>query len=130
MLLSETYGTLVGHKMTLIANSLNVAYPTPIDFLDPETLHAWGVDKGFAWPPAPAKWELGETWVVEGRRVKEKLPGYCYGNRRMYIDAQDFHLSGEEMYDMGGKLWKPSCCFRGCIPTGMATCMKLARATT
>ena len=24
----------------------------------------------------------------------------------MYIDAQDFHLSGEEMYDMGGKLWK------------------------
>jgi hypothetical protein len=106
MLLSETYGTLVAHKKTLIMNSIKPDYPTPIDFADTNTDHLWGADTGTAWPPAPAKWELGETWVVEGRRVKEKLPGYCYSNRRMYIDAQDFKLSGEEMYDMGGKLWK------------------------
>jgi hypothetical protein len=24
----------------------------------------------------------------------------------MYIDAQDYHLPGEDLYDMGGKLWK------------------------
>jgi hypothetical protein len=24
----------------------------------------------------------------------------------MYIDAQDFHMTGEDLYDMGGKLWK------------------------
>ena len=48
----------------------------------------------------------------------------------MYIDAQDFHLSGEELYDMGGKLWKIiDVCFRGYIPTDMATCLKPALAT-
>ena len=94
MLLSETYGNLVAHKMTLMMNSVMPAYPTPIDFTDPATVHQWGVDTGIAWPPAPSKWELGETWVVEARRVKEKLPGYCYGNRRMYIDAQDFQAFG------------------------------------
>jgi hypothetical protein len=106
MLLSETTGTLVAHKMTLMMNSLQPAYPIPINFQDSNTLQLWGVPKGIPWPPAPSKWELGETWVVEGRRVPEKLAGYCYSNRRMYVDAQDFHLSGEEMYDMGGKLWK------------------------
>jgi Protein of unknown function (DUF1329) len=118
MLLSETYGTLVAHKMTLISNSLNVPYPTPIDFADANTLHVWGVDKGFAWPPAPAKWDLGETWVVEGRRVTEKLPGYCYGNRRLYIDARDFHMSGEDLYDMGNKLWKIDILFSRLHPNG------------
>ena len=36
MLLSETYGTLVAHKMTLMMNNLQPAYPTPIDLTDPE----------------------------------------------------------------------------------------------
>jgi Protein of unknown function (DUF1329) len=118
MLLSETYGTLVAHKKTLIMNSVQPAYPTVISFADPATVHLWGADTGTAWPPAPSKWELGETWVVEGRRVKEKLPGYCYSNRRMYIDAQDFKLSGEEMYDMGGKLWKTLVLFSRLHPNG------------
>jgi uncharacterized protein DUF1329 len=106
MLLSETYGTLVAHKMLLTSNNFAPAYPAPISFANANDLHLWGVDKGIAWPPPPSKWELGETWVVEGRRVKEKLPGYCYGIRRMYIDAQDFKLEGEALYDMGNKLWK------------------------
>jgi hypothetical protein len=55
---------------------------------------------------------------VEGRRIKEKLPGYCYGNRRMYIDAQDYKLSGEELYDMGGKLWKTVVLFSRLHPNG------------
>jgi hypothetical protein len=118
MLLSESYGTLVAHKMTLIMNSIQPAYPTAIDFTDPAVLHLWGGDTGTLWPPAPAKWDLGETWVVEGRRVKEKLAGYCYSNRRMYIDAQDFKLSGEVMYDMSGKLWKSIALFSRLHPNG------------
>jgi hypothetical protein len=118
MLLSETTGTLVAHKKTLIMNSVKPDYPTPVSFADPAALHLWGGDTGTIWPPAPSKWELGETWVVEGRRVKEKLPGYCYGNRRMYIDAQDFKLSGEELYDMGGKLWKTVVLFSRLHPNG------------
>ncbi len=36
----------------------------------------------------------------------------------MYIDAQDFKLSGEEMYDMGGKLWKTLALFSRLHPNG------------
>jgi len=99
-------------------DSIKPDYPTAIDFTDPATLHLWGGDKSTPWPPAPATWELGETWVVEGRRVKEKLPGYCYSNRRMYIDARDFKLSGEELYDMSGKLWKTIVQFSRLHPNG------------
>ena len=118
MLLSETTGTLVAHKKTLIMNSVMPAWPTPISFADPATDHLWGLDTGTMWPPAPSKWDLGETWVVEARRVKEKLAGYCYGNQRVYIDGQDFKLSGEEMYDMGGKLWKIGVQFSRLRPNG------------
>jgi hypothetical protein len=104
--------------MMLMSNSLNSDYPSPIDFSDSSTDHQWGFDTGVAWPPAPAKWELGETWVVEARRVKEKLPGYCYGNRRMNIDARDYHLPGQELYDMGGKLWKLEMLFSRLHPNG------------
>jgi hypothetical protein len=112
------YGNLVGHKMTLMMNSVQPAYPIPIDFTDANTFHAWGADTGIAWPPASSKWELGETWVVDAKRVPEKLAGYCYGNRRMYIDAQDYYMPGEELYDMGGKLWKLLMLFARLHPNG------------
>jgi hypothetical protein len=119
MMLPETYGTLIAHKMSLMMNSLQPADPAPINLLsDLNARHLWGLDKGIPWPPAPSKWELGETWVVEARRVKEKLAGYCYGNRRVYIDAQDFSLSGEDLYDMGGKLWKLGILFLRLRPNG------------
>jgi uncharacterized protein DUF1329 len=106
MLLSQTTAKLVAHKMTLMMTNIQPAYPASIDLTDPKTAHLWGTDNGTSWPPPPSKWELGETWVVEVKPTPDKMAGYCYGNRRMYIDAQDYHLSGEEMYDMGGKLWK------------------------
>ena len=56
--------------------------------------------------PSPLKWELEETYIVDVKRVPSKLAGYCYGNRRINIDAVDYHMSGEELSDMGGKLWK------------------------
>jgi hypothetical protein len=58
MLLLETYGTLVAHKMLLMSNSLNTDYPSPIDLSDAATVHQWGIDTGVAWPPTPAKWDL------------------------------------------------------------------------
>jgi hypothetical protein len=36
----------------------------------------------------------------------------------MYIDAQDFKLSGEELYDMGNKLWKTLVLFSRLHPNG------------
>jgi hypothetical protein len=97
---------VIAHKKTLMMNDLEPAYPEKVDFFDSNTLQQWGLDEGTVWPPAPSKWELEDTWVVDAKRVTSKLPGYCYSNRRMYIDESDYHLSGEELYDMGGKLWK------------------------
>jgi len=118
MLLSQTNAKLVAHKKTLMMTNIQPSYPAPIDILDSQTLHLWGTDKGVTWPPPPAKWELGETWVVEVAPAPDHLAGYCYGNRRMYIDVQDYHMSGEEMYDMGGKLWKTASLFTRLHPNG------------
>jgi uncharacterized protein DUF1329 len=118
MLLSQTTANLVAHKMTLMMTNIQPAYPASIDFTDPKTAHLWGTDTGVTWPPPSSKWELGETWVVEVKPTPDKMVGYCYANRRMYIDAQDYHLSGEEMYDMGAKLWKTLSIFARLHPNG------------
>src|SRR5580704_6429935 len=106
LLVSEVTAQVINHKMTLMMNNLGPQYPAPINFFDPNTVQQWGIDQGVAWPPAPSKWELEETYIVDVKRVPSKLAGYCYGNRRINIDAIDYHMSGEELSDMGGKLWK------------------------
>jgi hypothetical protein len=103
---SDLTAQVVAHKLTLMMNHLEPQYPAPINFFDANTVHQWAVDQGVAWPPAPSKWELEETYIVDVKRVPSKLAGYCYGNRRINLDAVDYHMSGEELEDMGGKLWK------------------------
>jgi Protein of unknown function (DUF1329) len=105
-LITENFGKVVAHKMVLMMNNFQPSYPSSVDFLDPNTIHLWGFDRGIDWPPAPSKWELQKTWVLEVHRVPEKLAGYCLSKRTMYIDALDFHMAGQEEYDIGGKLWK------------------------
>ena len=36
----------------------------------------------------------------------------------MYVDAQDYHLPGQVMYDMGGKIWKVEMLFSRLHPNG------------
>ena len=104
--MSDLTAQVVAHKLTLMMNNLEPQYPATIEFFDHDTVHRWGLDQGVACPPAPSKWELEETYIVDVKRVPSKLAGYCYGNRRMNIEASDYHMSGEELSDMGGKLWK------------------------
>jgi Protein of unknown function (DUF1329) len=106
-LITENNGKVVARKMTLEMNNMQPPYPgPPIDFFDPNTLHLWGADRGVGWPPASSKWELRDTWVLEVRRVPDKLAGYCFSKKTLYVDAADYRLGGQEQYDMGGKLWK------------------------
>jgi hypothetical protein len=118
MQVADLTAQVVAHKMTLMMNDLEPKYPAKVDFFDSNTLQQWGLDEGTVWPPAPSKWELEETWVVDAKRVPSKLTGYCYGNRRMYIDATDYHMSGEDLSDMGGKLWKSIYLFSREHPNG------------
>jgi Protein of unknown function (DUF1329) len=106
LLVSDMVAQPVAHKMTLMMNHLEPKFPTLIDFLDPKLFHQWGVDQGVAWPIAPNKWELEETYIIDVKRVPSKLAGYCYGNRRVNLDAVDYQMSGEELSDMNGKPWK------------------------
>ena len=106
MQVADLTAKVIAHKKTLMMNNLEPKYPTPVNFYDSSTLRLWGLDRGVAWPPLPSKWELQDTYIVDAKRVPSKLAGYCYGNRRMYIDTTDYHMSGEDLYDMGGKLWK------------------------
>jgi len=106
MPVSDVTAHVVAHKMTLMMNHLEPQYPAPVNLFDDNTLHQWWPEKGVAWPPAPNKWELEETYIVDVKRVPSKLVGYCYGNRRINLDAVDYHMSGEELYDMNGQLWK------------------------
>jgi Protein of unknown function (DUF1329) len=107
MKVSDVTAHVVAHKLTLMMNHMEPKYPAPINLFDDNTLHQWWPDKGVAgWPPAPSKWELEETYIVDVKRVASQLTGYCYSNRRMNIDASDYHISGLELYDMDGKLWK------------------------
>jgi Protein of unknown function (DUF1329) len=100
-------GQVVAHKMVLAMDHLEPAWPDHnTDFLDPKAAHAWGFDTGVAWPPPPSKWELREVYVNEVKRIPSKLTGYCYGLRRAYLDAEDWSLPTEDLYDMGGKPWK------------------------
>jgi Protein of unknown function (DUF1329) len=106
VLMTENTGKVAAHKMTLMMNSLQPPYPSSIDFFDLSTDHLWGIDTGIPWPPAPSKWELRDTWVVEVHRVPSLMAGYCFSKKTLYIDASDYRLESQEQYDMGGKLWK------------------------
>src|SRR3984893_16357483 len=118
MRVSDVTAHVVAHKKTLMMTNVQPPYPANIDFTDPKTAHLCGTDTGITWPPPPSKWELGETWVVEVAPTPDKLAGYCYGNRRMYIDVQDYHMPGEDLYDMAGKLWKIPIIFFRMHPNG------------
>jgi hypothetical protein len=106
MKVSDVTAHVVAHKLTLMMNHMEPKYPAPINLFDDNTLHQWRPDKGIGRPPAPSKWELEETYIVDVKRVASQLTGYCYSNRRMNIDAFDYQMSGEELSDMAGQLWK------------------------
>jgi hypothetical protein len=46
------------------------------------------------------------------------VAGYCYGLRRAYVDAADWTLPTQDLYDMGGKPWKIFALFPRMHPNG------------
>jgi Protein of unknown function (DUF1329) len=111
-------GQVVAHKMVLQMNHLEPAWPAHVDFFDARVAHSWGFDTGVAWPPPPSKWELREVYVDEIKRLPSMQAGYCYGLRRAYVDATDWTLPTQDLYDMGGKPWKIVSLFSRMHPNG------------
>ncbi len=48
-------------------------------------------------------WEPRDSWVIEGG---SKLPQYAYSRRVIYVDKETYFITGADMYDQSGELWK------------------------
>jgi len=60
---------------------------------------------GFA-KPSWGAYQVRPTYIIDTRRVPSLRPGYCYGSKMMYVDAQFNQQMWEDIYDTNLKLWK------------------------
>jgi hypothetical protein len=69
-------------------------------------------------PPAPyyypsfiprlntGKWQLRDMYVFDNRRIPSQERGYCYGNRVMFLDKEQFAPQWLDLFDAELKYWK------------------------
>src|SRR5579883_301734 len=64
--------------------------------------------KSFAPFPNPGSgaWEVREVYAISLRRLPQYAPGYCYSNRVIYVDKENFFPDQLELYDNAGNLYK------------------------
>ena len=62
--------------------------------------------------PTVGKWELRDTYVISLRRLPRFAKGYCYSQRKMYVDKENYFGAGElDLYNPAGKLFKSQLVF-------------------
>jgi hypothetical protein len=62
--------------------------------------------------PAMGKWELRESYVLSLKRLPQYANGYCYAERIMYVDKENYFSEGElDLYDRPGNLAKTQLAF-------------------
>jgi hypothetical protein len=67
--------------------------------------------------PAMGQWELRETYVLSLKRLPQFAKGYCYSNRVLYVDKENYFGAGElDLYDALGKLSKTQLVFLDPVP--------------
>jgi hypothetical protein len=67
--------------------------------------------------PEMGKWELRDTYVLSLKRLPQFANGYCYSDRVMYVDKENYFGAGElDLYDAPGKLSKTQLVFLYPVP--------------
>jgi hypothetical protein len=62
--------------------------------------------------PAMGKWEVRDNYVLSLKRLPQFAKGYCYSNRILYVDKENYFGAGDlELYDASGKLSKTQLAF-------------------
>jgi hypothetical protein len=62
--------------------------------------------------PAMGKWELRDTYVISLKRLPQFANGYCYSDRVLYVDKENYFGAGElDLYEAPGKLSKTQLVF-------------------
>jgi hypothetical protein len=67
--------------------------------------------------PALGKWELRDTYVISLQRLPGFAKGYCYSQRDMYVDKENYFGAGElDLYNPAGNLFKSQLVFLYPVP--------------
>jgi hypothetical protein len=67
--------------------------------------------------PTTGKWELRDTYVLSLKRLPQFAKGYCYSERVIYVDKENYFGAGElDLYDAPGKLSKAQMVFLYPVP--------------
>jgi uncharacterized protein DUF1329 len=67
--------------------------------------------------PAMGKWELRDTYVLSLKRLPQYAKGYCYSERVVYVDQENYFGASElDLYDASGKLSKTEMAFLYPVP--------------
>jgi hypothetical protein len=62
--------------------------------------------------PAMGKWEVRDTYILSLKRLRQFAKGYCYSNRILYVDKENYFGDGDlDLYDASGKLSKTQLVF-------------------
>jgi hypothetical protein len=62
--------------------------------------------------PAMGKWELRDSYLISLKRLPQFANGYCYSQRVMYVDKENYFGAGElDLYGTGGRLHKAQLVF-------------------
>ncbi|MGH7905083.1 MAG: DUF1329 domain-containing protein [Candidatus Binataceae bacterium] len=73
---------------------------------DPKYFFPGGKGELFFLKPACGDWELRDVYVLSLKRLPAYAPGYCYGNRVIYVDQQNYYPDYVDLYDPNMKLFK------------------------
>ena len=62
--------------------------------------------------PAMGKWEVRDTYVLSLKRLPQFAKGYCYSERIIYVDKENYFGAGDvDLYDAPGSLSKTQLVF-------------------
>jgi Protein of unknown function (DUF1329) len=62
--------------------------------------------------PSMGKWELRDSYVISLKRLPQFAKGYCYSERVMYVDKENYFGAGElDLYRVPGSLYKAQLLF-------------------
>src|SRR5262249_11083 len=50
------------------------------------------------------QWEVRDQYVLELKRLPQLGPGYCYANRRLYVDKESLNVFIVDLWDSSNKL--------------------------
>jgi hypothetical protein len=96
-------------KILALEHAIPESFDSPTTPMQLDGRYYYPGEKGIVPFPKPAmgKWELRDTYVLSLKRLPQFAKGYCYDQRIMYIDKENYFGAGEvDLYDAPGKLSK------------------------